>query len=132
MKQLAVVAGILRNADDQVLIAERLGDGPFHGLWEFPGGKIAGAEQATEALCRELSEEIGIAVLESRFFLSLEHSYPDRQVGIDFYMVDRWENEPRGLEGQRLRWVAIDELAAAELLPADLPVVEALQSQRPN
>ena len=129
LRRLRVVAGILWNDADEVLIAERLGDGPFHGLWEFPGGKIDSGEQPGEALVRELSEEIGVSVLASRRFLSLEHCYPDRHVGIEFHLVERWENEPQGLEGQALKWVAIQELVAAELLPADKPVIEALQSE---
>ena len=127
MKRLDVVAGILRNDADEVLIAERLGDGPFHGLWEFPGGKIHSGEQPGEALSRELREEIGVAVLASHPFMSLEHRYPDRHVGIEFHLIERWKNEPQGLEGQALKWVAIRELAAAELLPADAPVIEALK-----
>lgn len=129
MKRLSVVAGILKNGNDEVLIAERLGDGPFHGMWEFPGGKIADTEHADDALTRELAEEIGITVLESRFFMRLEHDYPDRHVGIDFYFVDRWAEEPRGVEGQALRWVRIADLESANLLPADVPVIEALQSR---
>ena len=129
LRQLKVVAGILRDGDGRVLIAERLGDGPFNGLWEFPGGKIGDGEGRIAALARELAEEIDILVLESRHFLSLEHDYPDRSVAIDFFLVDRWEREPRGMEGQRLRWVAPAALGAANLLPADEPVIAALRSQ---
>jgi 8-oxo-dGTP diphosphatase len=128
LRRIAVVAGILRNEHDEVLIAERVGDGPFHGLWEFPGGKISEREAPPAALSRELEEEIGITVVESRHFLSLRHDYDDRRVGIDFFLVERWEKEPQGLEGQQLRWVAIAELSAEELLPADAPVVDALRA----
>ena len=126
LRRLAVVAGILRDGAGRVLIAERLGDGPFQGLWEFPGGKIAAGEAPAAALARELAEEIDVCVLESRRFLSLEHDYPDRRVAIDFFLVDRWQRQPRGLEGQRLRWVAPADLGAANLLPADEPVIAAL------
>ena len=126
LKRLAVVAGILRDGAGRVLIAERLDDGPFKGFWEFPGGKIAAGEAPDAALARELAEEINIGVLESRHFLSLEHDYPDRRVAIDFFLVDRWQRQPRGLEGQRLRWVAPAGLEAANLLPANEPVIAAL------
>ena len=81
-------------------------------------------------MSRELAEELGIAGIDSRFFLSLKHDYPDRSVSIDFFLVESWEREPVGREGQGLRWVAIDELSAAELLPADAPVVAALGKLR--
>lgn len=129
LRRLKVVAGILRDSDGRVLIAERLGDGPFNGLWEFPGGKIVDGETPVAALARELAEEIDVRVLASRHFLSLEHDYPDRRVDIDFFLVDRWEREPCGLEGQRLRWVLPAGLGTANLLPADEPVVAALRAQ---
>jgi len=129
LRRLEVVAGILRGRDGRVLIAERLGDGPFNGLWEFPGGKIAAGEAPDAALARELAEEIDVRVLASTHFLSLEHDYPDRRVDIDFFLIDRWEREPRGMEGQRLRWVLPVDLDEANLLPADEPVIAALQGE---
>ena len=123
-----VAAGILRDDSGRVLIAERLGGGPFHGMWEFPGGKIAHNEHSRDALHRELSEELGIESIVSSTFMKLHHEYPDRTVTIEFFLVSAWANEPRGLEGQTLEWVKIDDLDAERLLPADLPVVEALQN----
>lgn len=128
--RLQVVAGILCDSDGRVLITERVDDGPFHGLWEFPGGKLGSGETPEMALNRELLEEIGVEPSESRHFISLKHDYPDRHVAIDFYLVTNWLNEPVGLEGQELRWVAVGDLTATSLLPADEPVVAALQSQQ--
>ena len=127
LKRLKVVAGILRDTSGRVLIAERVDDGPFHGLWEFPGGKIGVEETREAALARELIEEIGVQPLVSEHFMSLQHEYPDRHVSIDFFLVTDWHNEPTGLEGQELRWVQAKDLDAEQLLPADLPVVEALR-----
>ncbi len=124
-----MAAGILEDADGRVLIAERLGDGPFHGMWEFPGGKIGDGESADEALARELREEIGITVVDAERFQSLDHTYPDRRVSIDFFLVPRWDGEPRSCEGQRLRWLRTDELENANLLPADAPVISQLQER---
>ena len=127
LKRLKVAAGILRDAEGRVLICERLEQGPFYGLWEFPGGKIGADERAIDALARELAEEIGVEFDEVHEFMSLRHEYPDRHVSIDFFLVEKWRNEPRGLEGQRIKWVSTSELEGEDLLPADLPVVEKLQ-----
>ena len=129
-KRLNVVAGILCDARGRILITERVDDGPFHGLWEFPGGKISAGETPEAALARELREEIGVEARISRHFMSLEHDYPDRHVAIDFYLVSGWRFEPAGLEGQALRWVTITELDSEALLPADKPVVAALKNQQ--
>ncbi len=129
---LRVAAGILEDADGRVLIAERLGDGPFHGMWEFPGGKIGDGETADEALRRELLEEIGITATTVQAFQSLDHRYPDRRVSIDFFLVADWDGEPRSCEGQQIRWLSADELDDANLLPADKPVIQKLQARRLN
>jgi 8-oxo-dGTP diphosphatase len=127
MNHFHVAAGILRDSAGRVLITERLCDGPFDGLWEFPGGKIADGERAADALRRELAEELGIDVVASEPYLDLHHKYPDRAVYLEFFLVTAWTGEPTGLEGQGLRWVSPPDLDPKMLLPADAPVVEALQ-----
>ena len=127
MNHFNVAAGILCDAEGRILIAERLGGGPFQGLWEFPGGKIGDGETALEALSSELAEELGIEVTSCASFMNLRHEYDDRIVVIEFFIVSDWASEPVGREGQALRWVPREQLDADELLPADVPVVEALQ-----
>jgi len=127
MNHFNVAAGILCDAEGRVLIAERLGGGPFHGLWEFPGGKIDSDESSTQALSRELAEELGIEVTVCASFMNLRHEYDDRIVTIEFFIVSDWNSDPIGREGQALRWVPRERLDADELLPADVPVVEALR-----
>ncbi len=128
MNQLHVAAGILRDSSGRILITERLCDGPFDGLWEFPGGKIADGETSIQALIRELAEELGIEVATSQPFMELHHEYPDRIVDIEFFVVTSWSGTPAGLEGQGLRWVLPSDLDPDKLLPADVPVLEALQA----
>jgi 8-oxo-dGTP diphosphatase len=127
MNHFDVAAGILCDSQGRILIAERLGGGPFHGLWEFPGGKIVPGETAPQALSRELAEELGIEVTASSSFMNLRHEYDDRIVTIEFFIVSEWNSDPVGREGQELRWVPTALLDADELLPADVPVVKALQ-----
>ena len=126
--RIDVAAGILVDAAGRVLIAARNDDGPFVGLYEFPGGKIVRGESAQAALQRELAEEIGVETLTVRRFMAVQHDYADRSVSIDFFFVDSWRGTPVGREGQELRWVAVADLDADELLPADAPVVDALQA----
>ena len=123
-----VAAGILRDPAGRILITERQCDGPFNGLWEFPGGKIVDGESALDALKRELIEELGVEVTGGTPFMDLHHEYTDRSVKLEFFEISAWIGEPQGLEGQQIRWVPVTELDPTELLPADAPVVERLQA----
>ena len=127
MRRLQVAAGILLDALGRVLIADRVGGGRFEGMWEFPGGKIGDGESPEQALARELAEELGIEMGAVERFMHLEHDYPDRSVSIHFFLVSGWKNDPAGLEGQALCWVSPASLGDHDLLPADVPVIEALQ-----
>jgi 8-oxo-dGTP diphosphatase len=129
MQHFHVAAGILRNTGGQVLITERIEEGPYSDLWEFPGGKIHAGETALVALKRELLEEIGIEATAIEPFMNLTHEYPDRTVELEFFSVTQWQGVPTGLEGQSLRWIDISDLNSDELLPADAPVVELLQAK---
>lgn len=109
-----------------MLLAERLSDPAFAGLWEFPGGKIDGSEASAAALCRELMEELNVKVVHSEPLLTVEHDYPDRSVVIQFFLVTEWRGTPRAVLGQGLRWVMPDAIVAEELLPANAAVLRAL------
>jgi hypothetical protein len=44
------------------------------------------------------------------------------------WIVSSWTGEPRGLEGQALKWVDVQRLSAEDILEADAPIVAALNS----
>ncbi len=122
-----VVAAALIDAAGRVLIAQRLPGTHLAGGWEFPGGKLEPGEERLAGLARELREELGISISTPRPLMRMRHTYPSREVLLDVWVVKKYGGEPRGLDGQALRWCTQDELAATELLPADGPIVAALR-----
>ena len=116
----------------RVLIAERPAGSHQAGWWEFPGGKIQSSETAYEAIVRELDEEIGITVQAARELLTYPHEYPERIVTLHVFVVEQYSGQPRGVEGQTLRWESLAALMDIGLLPADLPIVDALESISPS
>jgi 8-oxo-dGTP diphosphatase len=98
------------------------------GAWEFPGGKKRPNETRLAALERELAEELGIGVVAAEPFLEISHSYPDRRVWLDVWVVGDYRGEPAPREGQGLRWATVAELADTGLLEADRPIVAALRT----
>jgi mutator protein MutT len=122
-----VVAGVVIDAAGRMLIAQRPAGKHLAGGWEFPGGKLEPGEERLAGLARELREELGITMVgPSRPLIRVRHAYSSREVLLDIWVVKHYSGEPRGLDGQALRWCTLDELAAAELLPADRPIVAAL------
>jgi 8-oxo-dGTP diphosphatase len=126
--ELQVAAGVLLDGEGQALIAQRAPDSHMGGAWEFPGGKIAAGETSLEGLVRELQEELAIRVQYARHLLRFSHHYPDRTVHLHVWQVLTWDGDPAGVEGQPLRWVALEELLNEGLLPADEQIVTALQN----
>jgi 8-oxo-dGTP diphosphatase len=123
-----VVAAAVIDAAGRVLIAQRPPGKHMAGGWEFPGGKLEPGEERVVGLARELREELGISLIGiPRPLIRVRHAYPSREVLLDIWVVKHYSGDARGLDGQALRWCTQDELEAAELLPADRPIVRALR-----
>jgi len=125
--RLRVVAAALFDAHGRVLIAERPAGKHMAGWWEFPGGKVAAGESDAAALVRELREELGIDSRPESELMTLTHEYPDRIIDLVLWKARLLRGEPRGLDGQALKWVDCQSLGNERLLPADEPFIAALQ-----
>jgi len=129
---LRVVAAALWNRAGELLIAQRPEGKAQAGRWEFPGGKIDGTESELDALRRELREELGIEVETARPLMRLDATYPGREIELSLWVVDAYNGTPRGLDGQQLKWVAPGALYAQDILEADRPFIDALQTLGPQ
>lgn len=121
-----VVAGILRDPNGRVLVAQRPAGKHLAGFWEFPGGKSDPGESPLDALRRELAEEIGIRVEGAEPLISVPWTYPEKRIVLDAWIVERYGGEARAREGQALRWVDPGALSQLPMPPADVPIVTAL------
>lgn len=126
-KTTEVAVGVLIRADGRVLLASRPQGKPYAGYWEFPGGKIEPGESVTEALARELQEELGIVIAPPMPWVTLEHDYPHAYVRLHFCRVHAWSGVPQGREGQQLDFFdPIGELPEP-VLPATYPALKWLR-----
>lgn len=117
------VGVIVKNG--HILIAKR----PAHlhqgGKWEFPGGKVDAGESVHSALIRELQEELNITSTAFEPLIQIHHQYPDKSVFLDVHKITEFEGEPRGNEGQEIRWVLPSQLNEYEFPAANQPIVTA-------
>ena len=128
MTKVTEVAAAVIERPGEFLLAQRPEGKPYPGYWEFPGGKIEAGEDARSALARELREELGIELVSARPFMRLAHAYEDRDVTLSLWIIEHFAGVPRSLDRQRLKWVAPASLPEEDILEADRPFIEALQS----
>ncbi len=112
MDRIPVVIGIIfNNTRDRVLLSIRASNLNQSGLWEFPGGKLEAGETILQGLRRELFEETDINVESAHHLLKLDHDYGDICIRLHAWVVDSWSGVPRGVEGQKVEWIPVENLA---------------------
>ena len=122
-----VVAAVIERRDGMFLLAQRPAGKVYAGYWEFPGGKVEPGEPLEAALARELHEELGIDVEIAYPWIVQTYAYAHATVRLNFFRVRAWKGEPHGKEEQRLSWQCVTTLDVAPLLPANAPVLRALE-----
>ena len=128
MDVVHVAVGVIFNDARDILISQRSTDSHQGGLWEFPGGKIEEGETLEQALGRELKEELGIAIRKNAPLLQVRHDYSDKAVLLDVCVVWEFEGEARGMEGQAVQWVEVQDLGNYAFPAANEPIIEAVIS----
>ena len=126
-----IVSVALIDPRGQVLLQQRPMGKAMAGLWEFPGGKIQSGESPEAALCRELDEELGIAVaeadLEAIGFAS--HRYDTFHILLLLWVCRRWQGTPTPRETQILAWTLPAAMSAYPMPAADAPLVTLIQQR---
>jgi len=124
-KTVHVAIGIIFN-NNQIFLTKRLDHVHQGGKWEFPGGKVEQGETVTEALCRELKEEIAIEVISCLPFMEIKHDYGDKQVFLDIYTVTEFIGQPTAQEGQEQAWCKLSQLKNLDFPAANKVIVNKL------
>jgi len=125
-----VVAAAICDGGGRLLL-QQCPPGKRHaGQWEFPGGKVETGENLRFSLCREVSEELGLA-LEAEALVPAgfaeEPAMDGRPALVLFlYSCPIWRGIPEGREGQRWEWFSPAEAAMLDLPPMDRALLEKL------
>jgi 8-oxo-dGTP diphosphatase len=126
MKQVAVAAAVIEREDGRFLLGQRAPGTFYPGYWEFPGGKVEAGETPHDALVRELDEELGLTVTRADPWIVREHVYEHAHVRLHFFRVRGWHGEVRDHVHSALAWQHADRLDVSPMLPANAPVLRAL------
>ncbi|RGP40308.1 8-oxo-dGTP diphosphatase [Altererythrobacter insulae] len=127
---IPVVAGALQREDGLWLMHCRPAHKQHGGLWEFPGGKVEVSEKSTEALARELEEELGIVLRSSHLCFTAKAEGPDASgekiIVIELYTARTWKGSPESLEGGKVGWFTAQEIANLAKPPLDIALAAQL------
>lgn len=125
-----VVAALIERGG-KYLIAQRRDEAVLPGLWEFPGGRVEGAESDQVALEREVLERIGVKVVVDKRMTERHHAYDGYDVHLTLFSchLDA-DQEPRAARVKDVRWVASKDLDQYEFPPADQGTMDQLLGLR--
>ena len=123
-----LVTGAIIPKDGRILVAQRHSNSRFEpDKWEFPGGKVDFGEHPTQALKRELKEELGIEIETGPLYEVLSHVYNNngdiRHVVLLFYKCRIIEGDPQPIDCQALRWVDEEGMRFLTFVEGDTPLV---------
>lgn len=126
---MTVVAAALVDDSGRILLQQRAPGRAMAGLWEFPGGKVEPGELPEAALARELAEELDILVdpADAEPACFARAPVGDCHMLLLLYLCRRWTGEPVALDASALVWLRPEQMRAAEMPPADRPLVEMLE-----
>jgi len=118
-----VVAAAIRDGAGRLLLQQCPPHKRHAGLWEFPGGKVEYEEIPRVALCREIAEELAIALdperLEPAGFAEEAPAEGRPGLVLMLYTCRSWSGDPEALEGQTWKWFTIEQAAELDLPPMD-------------
>jgi 8-oxo-dGTP diphosphatase len=124
-KQVLVVAALIER-DGQILVTQRRADQSLPLSWEFPGGKIEPGESPTQALQREIQEELGCAITVGEVEDVVFFAYDDFDLIMPVYWAKLSAGEPWARQVAALAWRNRDGLVSLTFAPADVPLVHRL------
>ena len=113
-----MVAAIIIN-QNKILIGKRKDKDIGGGKWEFPGGKIEVGETNSEALERELYEELGISVKIGKELMNYEHMFKTTIYNISFMEIVEYEGEIRNNAHSEIKWVEFSNLLEYDFISGD-------------
>jgi 8-oxo-dGTP diphosphatase len=120
------VVGAVIVRDGEILCAQRGPDGELALKWEFPGGKVEAGEAPTEALRREVTEELGCSIEVGERIVTTVHEYDFATVSLTTYYCTVLEGEPALTQHADLCWLPPAALGTLDWAPADVPAIAAI------
>jgi mutator protein MutT len=123
-----VVAALIFDDHNRLIITRRPEGKHLAGMWEFPGGRIEPDETPQQALVREIREELNLEIEVGALYYQDLFEYDVKSVDISFFHC-RQKNtadEPQAVEVAEWKRVRLSQLEQYEFPPADTALIRQL------
>ncbi len=127
MKNILVVAALIKKNNDVLIARRSTGDENVLGKWEFPGGKVEPNETEGHAIEREIKEEFELDIKANKYITNNVCEYPTKTVDLRLYECEYISGEFKLHDHSEYKWVNINELLNYDLAPADIPLAKYLK-----
>jgi 8-oxo-dGTP diphosphatase len=125
MQEIHVVGAAIRK-ENKILAAQRSSTMSSPLKWEFPGGKIERGESHSQALRREISEELGVGIAVRNYIASGFYEVGDKRINLHVYEAELSEGVPMAREHSRLKWIEIPQIMKLDWAQPDIPACREL------
>lgn len=112
---ISATVAVIMNEKDEILVARRAKE-PAKGTLDLPGGFADSMETAEEAVAREVLEESGLRVTETKYLFSLPNKYlysGFEEHTLDMFFLCRVESGDCPVANddvEELAWMSLDDI----------------------
>ena len=121
-----VVAAVITDDNNRILITQRNLKKSQGGLWEFPGGKIENAETKEEAIIREIKEELDVNIKAYQYIDEKVFNYPEKVINLIAMKCSIISGKILLKEHEDAKWVTSSELVNYDFAPADKFIIDSI------
>jgi 8-oxo-dGTP diphosphatase len=126
---LKVVCLVMEDPSGKLFLAKRAKGKSLADYWELPGGKIKQGESPSEALLREIFEELGIEIDIVEKLPSSIADHGPMKIELMPFKGKKKNGELVLREHQDSIWVKPTDAQSLKLAPADVPIIKALAAE---
>lgn len=127
MKPINVVCALILDPSGNILACQRSLITSHPGKWELPGGKIEQNETPTNAIIREIKEELDTDIHISATLPTVNHTYPAPGPSIKltpFLCKINNKDTPKAIIHSKILWIEPTQVHILDWAEADIPIIQ--------
>ena len=127
------IAGIIC-WNGKIFIQQRRKEDVWGGLWEFPGGEVAGEEKAESRVTAKIFEETGLSVTLVQPITRVIHQYTHHKIILHCFLctLAGKKSDPILSSAADYRWIDPEEIDQFAFPAGPRKVIEYVKSQHPD